>query len=80
MTFGDYFIDGRNNLYIVDLYGYRILKYALNNPSVFNVAALTSGSSTYQAQSIYVDNNGTIYAAESWVSSLWFPSFRSQTT
>ena len=43
------------------------MKFPLSNPTTYSVVAMTSTSSTYQAQNIYVDSNGTIYSAESWV-------------
>lgn len=67
-NFGDFSFDKNDNIYIVDSNSYRILKFPLNNTSVFSVVGVTSGSSTYQSQNIYVDSNGTVYSAESWVS------------
>jgi len=69
-SFNDFFVDNYNNIYVLDTYSYRVLKYALNNPSTFNVVAVTSVSSSYLPNNLYVDGNGTIYTAESWVRTL----------
>lgn len=67
----DFVIDGSNNLYVLDTYGYRVLKYALSNPSVFSVVAITSTTATYQPAALSIDTNGSIYTAESWVRRLF---------
>jgi len=66
-TFNDFILDNSNNIYVLDTYSYRVLKYALNNPSTFTVVAVTSVSSTYLPTNLYVDSSGTIYTAEYWV-------------
>ncbi len=46
---------------------YGILKFALNNTAVYNIVAFTNFTSTNQAQNVFVDSNGTIYTAETYV-------------
>jgi hypothetical protein len=67
-TYPDIFVDNNNNLYTIDAANYRVVKFALSNPSVFTVVAVTNYSSQYSASSLFVDSSGDVYTSESMVS------------
>lgn len=63
---GDFVLDRTNNIYLTDTSNYRIVRVAANDSTTSIVVSMSSSS--YISTSIFIDNNGTIFSAESWSS------------